>query len=273
MSVTGHSLALVLAFVLGGCDSLFSLVHVAPVDDARPADARDDDGTIMVDATPDAYVCHPIGHLEDGDNIDDACDSCPTFTDVGADTDGDGLDNACDPQLAGNKDTILYATGFPSAGTLVADFSTTGNVQWDPANKGQVTMFEGSTMQLTTPYRPTKIEIRTSGVGEGIGAQVDVGHSGAVCSVLGSDCNKAVTSTTCVSAAPSGSDVGIAFSAGNVKLIELVGPATIVCGASAAGQSSSAVAGVAFTSSQLTLATTSSGSVVIDSIVIYGAKP
>jgi hypothetical protein len=45
----------------------------------------------------DARPCSPVGHDEDGDGIDDACDACPQLVDDQTDTDGDGVGDACDP--------------------------------------------------------------------------------------------------------------------------------------------------------------------------------
>ena len=52
------------------------------------------DGTWDTCACPD---CTEVGHDEDGDGLDDACDACPTVPDPGqADGDGDGLGDACE---------------------------------------------------------------------------------------------------------------------------------------------------------------------------------
>jgi len=62
------------------------------------------DGGSTPDDTPtdaparDAFVCvAPIGHDEDGDLVDDACDGCPHLADpTQPNVDGDGLTDACD---------------------------------------------------------------------------------------------------------------------------------------------------------------------------------
>lgn len=54
-------------------------------------DGRDDAGA--GDGPP---TCMPVGHDEDGDGVDDACDACPQRPDDRADSDGDGIGDACD---------------------------------------------------------------------------------------------------------------------------------------------------------------------------------
>jgi hypothetical protein len=54
-------------------------------------------GTIA-DSQRDASCVAPVGHDEDGDGVDDACDVCPHVPDPAQlDSDGDGVGDACDP--------------------------------------------------------------------------------------------------------------------------------------------------------------------------------
>ena len=59
------------------------------------------DVTDAVDARP----CSPVGHDEDADGFDDACDACPHLADDQTDSDGDGIGDACDPD-PGVADTL-----------------------------------------------------------------------------------------------------------------------------------------------------------------------
>lgn len=57
---------------------------------------------------PDAKPCMAIGHDEDGDTIDDACDVCPHVPDATQrDADRDGVGDACDPTTA-NETTAFF---------------------------------------------------------------------------------------------------------------------------------------------------------------------
>jgi hypothetical protein len=68
------------------------------------------DGAIdgAIDAAIDAKPCTPIGHDEDGDGHDDACDVCPERADPAQlDTDGDGIGDACDLSSAHQTRTLF----------------------------------------------------------------------------------------------------------------------------------------------------------------------
>jgi hypothetical protein len=86
-------------------------------------------GRVAFDERADATSCATaIGHDEDGDGIDDACDVCPQLVDDQLDTDGDGVGDACD--LAATAEQRLFfdpMTGasprwmYDSQATFVAD--------------------------------------------------------------------------------------------------------------------------------------------------------
>jgi hypothetical protein len=54
-------------------------------------------GCELVFKLEDPGCIEPIGHDEDGDGIDDACDLCPQSIDD-VDRDGDAVGDACDPR-------------------------------------------------------------------------------------------------------------------------------------------------------------------------------
>ena len=63
----------------------------------------------------DAGDCAPVGHDEDGDGIDDACDGCPhVFDPDQTDTDGDGVDDICDPDPTVPAESIAIFDPFTS---------------------------------------------------------------------------------------------------------------------------------------------------------------
>jgi hypothetical protein len=68
------------------------------------------------DAPIQLKVCaSPVGHDEDGDGIDDACDGCPHIPDPAQiDSDGDGVDDLCDPYPAVPRDHIALFDPFTS---------------------------------------------------------------------------------------------------------------------------------------------------------------
>jgi len=76
----------------GDADSDADAVTDADADADTDGDADGDD-----DGDDDADPCAPIGHDEDTDGFDDACDSCPSFENPDqSDLDADGLGLACE---------------------------------------------------------------------------------------------------------------------------------------------------------------------------------
>jgi hypothetical protein len=113
------AVGLVLAMLGAGCgrigfDPLASSCDPLDCPDSGPgvADAADDGGMTAPDAPPGA--CVEVGHDEDGDGIDDACDNCPSIAnpdqaDVGELNAGnlpDGVGDACDPRPTQGGDAI-----------------------------------------------------------------------------------------------------------------------------------------------------------------------
>lgn len=66
-----------------------------------------------------------IGHDEDGDGIDDACDVCPHLVDPDQlDSDGDGIGDVCDPEpMNGRQHLVLFATMRPGDQPLTTKVS------------------------------------------------------------------------------------------------------------------------------------------------------
>src|SRR5258705_271909 len=86
------------ASLCGACDRLWNLEHVP---DAPAAEA----------------CTQPIGHDEEGDGLDDACDPCPFDTNNNGDQDDDGIATTCDPD-PGTKNDDVFFSGF-DGGTRV----------------------------------------------------------------------------------------------------------------------------------------------------------
>jgi hypothetical protein len=93
------------------CDYVFHLSHVDPVDAA------------------DSACPTPVGHDEDGDHLDDACDPCPFADDNVTDNDHDGITGICDPDPAVVNQRVMFsgldaatASGFSfDGGTFTED--------------------------------------------------------------------------------------------------------------------------------------------------------
>jgi hypothetical protein len=95
--------------------------YICSTTEGEGTDANGDDAAGDV---PDA--CSAIGHDEDLDQVDDACDRCPHVGDPPqADADNDGVGDACDPR-PGVADRIARFDAFasiPSDWTLPAGWS------------------------------------------------------------------------------------------------------------------------------------------------------
>jgi hypothetical protein len=61
-----------------------------------------------LDPTFDAGSCVPVGHDEDADGVDDACDVCPYLSGDQLDADGDGVGDACDPSSSSVERWALF---------------------------------------------------------------------------------------------------------------------------------------------------------------------
>lgn len=94
------------ACALAGCDSIWDLEHIDEV------------------ACPDA-----VGHDEDGDMIDDACDACPFAAVHGADDDNDGIALPCDPDPTAQNEVVLFS-GFDAL-TRTRFLATDGGFKGD----------------------------------------------------------------------------------------------------------------------------------------------
>jgi hypothetical protein len=101
--------------VVAGCDYVLRLDPV----------------TVPDGAGPDA-ACVPVGHDEDKDDLDDACDPCPYSPTNDGDFDGDGIADTCDPDTS-TPNRVLLFDGFAALNTsLTVTGGTFGNDLWTP---------------------------------------------------------------------------------------------------------------------------------------------
>jgi hypothetical protein len=78
------------------------------------------------DGGGDARVCTPVGHDEDGDGVDDACDVCPQLAGPQTDTDGDGVGDACDL----HPEALDTLTLFDAFTTRRPEWTSSTSVSW-----------------------------------------------------------------------------------------------------------------------------------------------
>ncbi|MEO7094500.1 MAG: thrombospondin type 3 repeat-containing protein [Polyangiales bacterium] len=93
----------------------------------------------MGDTAPDTTSCVPVGHDEDADGVDDACDVCPHLPNVEqADKDGDRVGDACDPEPMNPRQRIVLFEPFThlAGWTIVSNEASNGNDLVLPAAGG-----------------------------------------------------------------------------------------------------------------------------------------
>lgn len=96
----------------------------------------------------DARACSPVGHDEDRDAIDDACDACPHVPDPEqADADGDGVGDACDPEPAVAHQRIAFFDPLtsvrPEWSFVGVEPSSTGDaLRFDTRDTGAVALLD-----------------------------------------------------------------------------------------------------------------------------------
>jgi hypothetical protein len=73
-------------------------------------------GRIAFEPGEPALACTEVGHDEDGDGIDDACDVCPQLSDAEqSDADGDRVGDVCDPHPDEARDQLVLFDPFLEA--------------------------------------------------------------------------------------------------------------------------------------------------------------
>lgn len=128
-------------------------------------DAQSSDGAVGDVARDTSAACVKVGHDDDADGVDDACDVCPHLSDDQADADGDRVGDACDPEPTVARQRIVMFDPFLSlAGwTRSSDETADNDAATLNASSGSKALFK--------PYTPQtdefEIGVTTSLTGPG----------------------------------------------------------------------------------------------------------
>jgi hypothetical protein len=254
--------------LLTGCDKLWDLDHLP----ARGAvDSGGDGNDSASDVRPiDAFICTAIGHDEDADMLDDACDLCPTFYNPNdGDMDMDGLPDACDRNDAvSTHDRILKYWTFPTGD--LSDFARTGSVQYDAASGGMMALGNASSLTTLASFRPTRIDFHLNSFSTtGSTSYLQIKLSGAVmCTIEGANCSGTI-GQTCLRMTSTSSTVVAAPSA--LRRFELFQTSSATKIACKYGDQNNTISepGV-FVPSTIGIETSTTAQVKVEAIVLYG---
>jgi hypothetical protein len=261
----------VVVVALCGCDYVWRLDHVPPGQDTGAGD--DDAGDVVHDSHP----CVPVGHDEDGDAVDDACDNCPTESDhAQVDSDGDGVGDACDPNLAPMSGTIDHADNLQlfSAFTDVTGLVNPSNL----TTNDMVTMTNGTyiatAMLMRRPSLVVVAVAATTGLSQLSELELEI-DAMDTCTIVNAPCKVVVGGVACLQTSSAQAEVGLPFTLHNVTTfrVQRVDATHYEClaGDASGGSPVSVQApGMVGASGKPQLSMTGPGTVTATSLIVYG---